>query len=111
MKSIYQTKRYKIILSYSTFVKAYKHKHFTKSITFYVEEYNGAKEDYYIIVKLFYDKTNKTIYTSYIVSADISSEKRAIINDIKYDYVFINNMYSDLFENINNRDYINSVIR
>lgn len=82
-----------------------------KSIVFYVDEYNGEKTDYYITVRLFYDKINKIINTSYIVPADICKEKRDIINKLKYDYVFINNMYSDLFKDIKSRDYINSVVR
>ena len=68
MKSIYETKSYKLILSYYTNTKLHKNNVFSKIITFNIVEFNGTKCDYYITISISYNKINNTIKTvSFIV--------------------------------------------
>lgn len=106
MKSIYETKSYKLILSYYTNTKLYKNNVFSKSITFNVVELNGKKRDYYVTVMLDYDSVNKTIKTCYIFQSHISLGNREIVKKLKCDGVFIANIYNLLFDDINNNNYI-----
>lgn len=61
MKSIYETKSYKLILSYYTNTKLHKNIVFSKMITFNIVEFNGTKCDYFITIMLDYNIINKTI--------------------------------------------------
>ena len=63
MKSIYETKSYKLILSYYTNTKLHKNSVFSKMITFNVVEFDGTKCDYFITIMLDYNIINKTIKT------------------------------------------------
>lgn len=52
MKSIYETKSYKLILSYYTNTKLHKNSVFSKMITFNIIEFDGTKYDYVITIML-----------------------------------------------------------
>lgn len=106
MKSIYETKLYKLILSYYTNTKLHKNNVFSKMITFNVVEFDGTKYDYFITIMLDYNIINKTIKTTYIFQSDISDKKRSIVEKLKYDGVFIYNIYNLLFNDINSNNYI-----
>lgn len=106
MKSIYETKSYKLILSYYTNTKLHKNSVFSKMITFNIVEFDGTKCDYFVTIMLDYNIINKTIKTTYIFQSDISDKKRSIVNKLKYDGVFIYNIYNLLFNDINSNNYI-----
>lgn len=106
IKSIYETKSYKLILSYYTNTKLHKNSVFSKMITFNIVEFNGMKCDYYITISISYNKINNTIKTVYIGPKDTIKEVGPIISKIKCDTVFNENIYSILFNNINNNDYV-----
>lgn len=106
MKSIYETKSYKLILSYHTNTKLHKNNVFSKMITFNIVEFDGTKCDYFITIMLDYNIINKTIKTTYVFQSDISDKKRSIVNKLKYDGVFIYNIYNLLFNDINSNNYI-----
>lgn len=77
-------------------------------MTFNIIEFNGRKHDYYIGIILKYDNINKTIKTYYVFQSDTSIEKREIAEKLKCDGVFITNIYSTLFDDINSNNYIES---
>lgn len=106
MKSIYETKSYKLILSYYTNTKLHKNNVFSKMITFNIVEFNGTKCDYYITILISYNKINNTIKTVYVGPKDTIKEVGPIISKLKCDTVFNENIYSMLFNNINNNDYV-----
>ena len=106
MKSIYETKSYKLILSYYTNTKLHKNSVFSKMITFNVVEFNGTKCDYFVTIMLDYNIINKTIKTTYVFQSDISAERRSIVDKLKYDGVFVYNIYNLLFNDINSNNYI-----
>lgn len=106
MKSIYETKSYKLILSYYTNTKLHKNNVFSKMITFNIIEFDGTKCDYFVTIMLDYNIINKTIKTTYVFQSDISDKKRSIVNKLKYDGVFIYNIYNLLFNDINSNNYI-----
>lgn len=106
MKSIYETKSYKLILSYYTNTKLHKNNVFSKMITFNIVEFNGTKCDYYITISISCNKINNTIKTVYVGPKDTIKEVGPIISKLKCDTVFNENIYSILFNNINNNDYI-----
>ena len=106
MKSIYETKSYKLILSYYTNTKLHKNSVFSKMITFNIVEFDGTKCDYFITIMLDYNIINKTIKTTYIFQSDISDKKKSIVEKLKYDGVFIYNIYNLLFNDINSNNYI-----
>ena len=106
MKSIYETKSYKLILSYYTNTKLHKNSVFSKMITFNIVEFDGTKCDYFVTIMLDYNIINKTIKTTYVFQSDISDKKRSIVNKLKYDGVFIYNIYNLLFNDINSNNYI-----
>lgn len=111
MKSIYETKSYKLILSYHTNTKLHKNSVFSKMITFDVVEFDGTKCDYYIIIMLDYNIINKTIKTTYVFQSDISNKNKSIVEKLKYDGVFIYNIYNLLFNDINSNNYISIKLR
>ena len=107
MDAIYQTKLYKLILSYSMHtIKYCKYNTFVKVLAFTVDEYNGLNTKYCIYVKLSFDEINKTIKTTYVFQSDISDKNKSIVNKLKYDGVFIYNIYNLLFNDINSNNYI-----
>ena len=106
MKSIYETKSYKLILSYYTNTKLHKNNVFSKMITFNIIEFDSTKCDYFITIMLDYNIINKTIKTTYVFQSDISDKKRSIVKKLKYDGVFIYNIYNLLFNDINSNNYI-----
>lgn len=106
MRSIYETKTYKLILSYQAYTKFFKDNVFSKLITFNVVEFNNANCDYFITISMYYNKTNNTIKTVYIGAKDIIEEITPIINKLKCDAIFNANIYSVLFNDINNNDYV-----
>lgn len=106
MKSIYETKSYKLILSYYTNTKLHKNSVFSKMITFNIVEFNGTKCDYYITILISYNKINNTIKTVYVGPKDTIKEIGPIISKLKCDTIFNENIYSILFNNINNNDYV-----
>lgn len=106
MRSIYETKTYKLILSYQAYTKFFKDNVFSKLITFNVVEFNNTKCDYFITILVSYNKTNNTIKTVYIGAKDIIEEVAPIINKLKRDAIFNANIYSVLFNDINNNDYV-----
>lgn len=108
MKSIYETKQYKLVLSYSTNTILHKNNTFSKTMTFNVLNFNSTKCDYFVTVMIDYDKINKKIKTCYIFQSDTSLERREISEKLKCDSVFIANIYSTLFNDINNNNYISS---
>lgn len=65
MRSIYETKSYKLILSYQAYTKIFKDNVFSKLITFNVVEFNNTKCDYFITILMYYNKTNNTIRKQY----------------------------------------------
>lgn len=111
MKSTYETKSYKLILSYYTNTKLHKNSVFSKMITFDVVEFDGTKCDYFVIIMLDYNIINKTIKTTYVFQSDISDKKRSIVNKLKCDGVFIYNIYNLLFNDINSNNYISIKLR
>lgn len=106
MKSIYETKSYKLILSYSTNTILHKNNTFSKTMTFNVLNFNGRTTDYFVTIMLDYNKINNTIKTLYIFQNNISLERREVAEKLKYDAIFIANIYSNLFDDINNSNYI-----
>ena len=106
MRSIYETKSYKLILIYQAYTKFFKDNVFSKLITFNVVEFNNANCDYFITILMYYNKTNNTIKTVYIGAKDIIEEIAPIINKLKCDAIFNANIYSVLFNDINNNDYV-----
>lgn len=111
MKSIYETKSYKLILSYYTNTKPHKNSVFSKMITFNVVEFDGTKCDYFITIMLDYNIKNKTIKTTYIFQSDISDKNKSIVEKLKSDGVFIYNIYNLLFNDINSNNYISVNLR
>lgn len=111
MKSIYETKSYKLILSYYTNTKLHKNNVFSKMITFNIVEFDGTKYDYFITIMLDYDIINKIIKTTYIFQSDISDKERSIVEKLKYDGVFIYNIYNLLFNDINSNNYVSMKLR
>lgn len=75
-------------------------------ITFNIIEFDGTKCDYFITIMLDYNIINKTIKTTYIFQSDISDKKKSIVKKLKYDGVFIYNIYNLLFNDINSNNYI-----
>lgn len=106
MKSIYETKSYKLILSYYTNTKLHKNNVFSKMITFNIVEFDGTKCDYFVTIMLDYNIINKTIKTTYVFQSDISNKNKSIVEKLKYDGVFIYNIYNLLFNDINSNNYI-----
>lgn len=106
MRSIYETKSYKLILSYQAYTKFFKDNVFSKLITFNVIEFNDMECDYFITILMYYNKTDNTIKTVYIGAKDIIEEIAPIINKLKCDAIFNANIYSVLFNDINNNDYV-----
>lgn len=107
MDAVYQTKLYKLILSYSMHtVKYCKYNTFIKTIVFTVAEYNGLDTNYCIHVRLSFDEINKTIFTEYIISEYVSEEEASIIDKLRIDYIFINKIYNDLFKDIKDSNYV-----
>lgn len=81
MDAIYQTKLYKLILSYSMHtIKYCRYNTFVKVLAFTVDEYNGLNTKYCIYVKLSFNEINKTIFTEYIISEYASEEEASIID-------------------------------
>ena len=111
MKSIYETKSYKLILSYYTNTKLHKNSIFSKMITFNIVEFDGTKCDYYITIMLDYNIINKTIKTTYVFQSDISDKNKSIAEKLKCDGVFIYNIYNLLFNDINSNNYISIKLR
>lgn len=109
MRSIYETKSYKLILIYKAYTKFFKDNVFSKLITFNVIEFNNIKCDYYITILISYNRINNTIKTVYIGPKDTTKEVGPIINKLKCDTVFNVNIYSILFNDINNNDYVIAV--
>lgn len=106
MRSIYETKSYKLILSYQSYTKFFKDNVFSKLITFNVIKFNNTKCDYYITILISYNKINNTMKTVYVGPKDTIKEVGPIISKLKCDIVFYTNIYSILFNNINNNDYV-----
>lgn len=98
MKSIYETKSYKLILSYYTNTKLHKNNVFSKMITFNVVEFDGTKCDYFITIMLDYNIINKTIKTTYVFQSDISDKKKSIVNKLKYILIHMDKLADLLFK-------------
>jgi len=75
-------------------------------ITFNIVEFDSTKCDYFITIMLDYNIINKTIKTTYVFQSDISDKKKSIVKKLKYDEVFIYNIYNLLFNDINSNNYI-----
>lgn len=75
-------------------------------ITFNIVEFDGTKCDYFVTIMLDYNIINKTIKTTYVFQSDISDKNKSIVNKLKYDGVFIYNIYNLLFNDINSNNYI-----
>lgn len=106
MRSIYETKSYKLILSYKAYTKLFKDNIFSKLITFNMVEFDGTNVDYFIAIQVSYNKINNTIKTVYIGAKDIIEEIAPVINKLKCDAIFNANIYSILFNDINNNNYV-----
>lgn len=107
MDAIYQTKLYKLILSYSMHtIKYCRYNTFVKVLVFTVNEYNGLDTKYCIYVKLSFDEINKAIFIEYIISEYASEEEAGIIDKLRIDYIFINKIYNDLFKDIKDSNYV-----
>lgn len=67
MKSIYETKSYKLILSYYTNTKLHKNNVFSKMITFNVVEFDSTKCDYFITINIYIlkDEENEISFNTY----------------------------------------------
>lgn len=107
MDAVYQTKLYKLILSYSMHtVKYCKNNIFVKVMVFTVAKHNELDTNYCIHARLFFDEINKTIFTQYIISEYASEEEVSIIDKLRIDYIFINKIYNDLFKDIKDSNYV-----
>lgn len=103
MKSIYETKSYKLILSYHTNTKLHKNNVFSKMITFNIVEFDINN---YLFAHAMYYNKKKTIAVEYNLNMPVPREIEESISKMRYTTNTVEQLYTYLWNDIKKKDYI-----